>query len=140
MPLFVSENDLEYYINNLSDWINKDLELDKVFNLLMNTKTDLTFYPVGDLVNKLSNYGKDNIIHKDEIKYNKNKNLKIKQFLFDINENRFEIRKNLNVNDETPIIETCETVNKIKEKIDNEILINNIKLIDVKVEQNEKYD
>ena len=106
----------------------------------MKTKTDLTFYPVGDLVNKLSNYGKDNIIHKDEIKYNKNKNLKIKQFLFDINENRFEIRKNLNVNDETPIIETCETVNKIKEKIDNEILINNIKLIDVKVEQNEKYD
>jgi len=140
MPLFVSENDLEYNINNLSDWINKDLELDKVFNLLMKTKTDLTFYPVGDLVNKLSNYGKDNIIHKDEIKYNKNKNLKIKQFLFDINENRFEIRKNLNVNDETPIIETCETVNKIKEKIDNEILINNIKLIDVKVEQNEKYD
>ena len=140
MPLFVSENDLEYYINNLSDWINKDLELDKVFNLLMKTKNDLTFYPVGDLVNKLSNYGKDNIIHKDEIKYNKNKNLKIKQFLFDINENRFEIRKNLNVNDETPIIETCETVNKIKEKIDNEILINNIKLIDVKLEQNEKYD
>ena len=69
----------------------------------MKTKTDLTFYPVGDLVNKLSNYGKDNIIHKDEIKYNKNKNLKIKQFLFDINENRFEIRKNLNVNELAPI-------------------------------------
>lgn len=41
----------------------------------------INFYPVGDLVNKLHNYGKDNILHRDEITYDKNKNLKLTNFL-----------------------------------------------------------
>ena len=43
-------------------------------------KIKLKFYEVGDLVNKLSNVGKDNIIPKKEIGYNKNKNLFIDSF------------------------------------------------------------
>jgi len=65
--------------------LSKNVPFDKVFTSLLKSITPLSFYPVGDLVNKLSNYGKDNIVHRDEIKYNKNKNLKIKQFLIDSN-------------------------------------------------------
>ncbi len=63
--------------------MSKNIPFDKVFTSLLKSVTSLNFYPVGDLVNKLSNYGKDNIIHRDEIRYNKNRNLKIKQFLID---------------------------------------------------------
>lgn len=65
--------------------MSKNVPFDKVFPLIIKNVTEYTFHPVGDLVNKLSNYSKDNIIHRDEIKYNKNKNLKIQQFLTDPN-------------------------------------------------------
>lgn len=44
-------------------------------------ETQLIFYQVGDLVNKLSNEGEDNILPKEKIGYNKNRNLLIGNFL-----------------------------------------------------------
>ena len=89
------------------------MEFDKVFNKLKKNNTELMIYPVGDLVNKLSNFGKDNIVHNDEIKYNKNKNLKIKQFLFDVNKKLKE-----NVNEENQKLQN-EGNNKTDHKIVN---------------------
>jgi hypothetical protein len=44
------------------------------------TYDNFEFYPVGDLVNKIVNDTPDNILHKDEVKYDKNKNLKLNNF------------------------------------------------------------
>jgi hypothetical protein len=39
----------------------------------------MNFYEVGDLVNNFKNNTKDNILPKDQIKYNKNGNMRSKQ-------------------------------------------------------------
>ena len=53
----------------------------KELSKIVDKDIKMKFYLVGDLVNKLSNISKDNIIPKEEIKYNKNGNLLIKNFL-----------------------------------------------------------
>ena len=53
----------------------------KELSKIVDKDIKMKFYLVGDLVNKLSNINKDNIIPKEEIKYNKNGNLLIKNFL-----------------------------------------------------------
>ena len=88
-----------------------------------NLAISLYFYPVGDLVNKLSNDNKDNLVHKDEIKYDKNKNLKLTNFFLKSNKEKY------NVKEESPfkIVDNTNIpkVNSPK----NEILKNKIKEI-----------
>ena len=72
MPLiFKNFDEAEKYLNgdNLNKFINA------AQNLEMN------FYEVGDLVNNFKNNTKDNILPKDKVKYNKNGNLLINNFL-----------------------------------------------------------
>ena len=47
---------------------------------IMDKNLEMKFFLVGDLVNNLNNISKDNIIPRDEINYNKNGNLLIKNF------------------------------------------------------------
>lgn len=60
--------------------MGKELKFDEFVKETEKCLTQLIFYPVGDLVNKLSNQSKDNIIHKDQITYDKNRNLKLNNF------------------------------------------------------------
>ena len=90
----------------------------------MKNRTELYFYPVGDLVNKLSNYGKDNITHKHEIKYDKNKNLKIKHFLSDIknksanqDEEKLMITEKEKKEDSYPELHQFQKQNKVNKEI-----------------------
>ena len=60
----------------------KFLKGGNIDNFINETKKiEMKFYEVGDLVNNLKNNTKDNILPKDEIKYNKNGNLLINIFL-----------------------------------------------------------
>lgn len=72
----------------------------KIEEIIQEKDIKLTFYQVGDLVNKLSNVGKDNILRKEEITYNKNKNLLIDSFIkkgvIDKNKNALPPKINLN--------------------------------------------
>jgi len=72
MPLiFKNFDEAENYLNgeNLNKFINATQSL------------EMNFYEVGDLVNNFKNNTKDNILPKDKVKYNKNGNLLINNFL-----------------------------------------------------------
>ena len=72
MPLiFKNFDEAKKYLNggNLNTFINE------------TKKMEMNFYEVGDLVNNFKNNGKDNILPKDQIKYNKNGNLLLNNFL-----------------------------------------------------------
>jgi putative SOS response-associated peptidase YedK len=72
MPLiFKNFDEAEKYLNgdNLNKFINATQNL------------EMNFYEVGDLVNNFKNNTKDNILPKDKVKYNKNGNLLINNFL-----------------------------------------------------------
>jgi putative SOS response-associated peptidase YedK len=72
MPLiFKNFEEAEKYLNGEN--INRFISETK--------KLEMNFYEVGDLVNNFKNNTKDNILPKDQIKYNKNGNLLINQFL-----------------------------------------------------------
>lgn len=70
---------------------------------------ELTSYPVGDLVSKLSNFGSDNIKHKNEIEYNKNKNFKINKFFKKGLEKKIEGKPPIENNNEVTI--ALESIN-----------------------------
>ena len=60
----------------------KYLKGDNINKFINDTKNlEMKFYEVGDLVNNFKNNTKDNILPKDQITYNKNGNLLIKNFL-----------------------------------------------------------
>jgi len=72
MPLiFKNFDEAEKYLDgkNLNEFINATQNL------------EMNFYEVGDLVNNFKNNTKDNILPKDKVKYNKNGNLLINNFL-----------------------------------------------------------
>lgn len=84
MPLiFKNFDEAEKYLNgdNLNKFINDTQDL------------EMNFYEVGDLVNNFKNNTKDNILPKDKIKYNKNGNLLINNFL---NKSKSEISMSTN--------------------------------------------
>jgi hypothetical protein len=64
----------------LGNYLEYKISFEELFKNVNILNTELNFYEVGDLVNKMSNQGKDNILHKDEVKYDKNKTLKITNF------------------------------------------------------------
>ena len=121
MPLiFKNFDEAKKYLNggNLNNFINE------------TKKIEMSFYEVGDLVNNFKNNGKDNIIPKDQIKYNKNGNLLINNFL---NKSKSEI--SLSSNKKSSYIENKKNelkINKIDEinKRTNSFQKNNIKDID----------
>jgi hypothetical protein len=92
---------------------------------------------VGDLVNKMSNQSKDNIIHKDEIKYDKNKNLKIDMLFGKMKERKSLIDKTRNSEhgEEKEKIKTTTKISlnnlKDKEKSKKEIVMNSKREDDV---------
>lgn len=77
--------------------MNCNYSIDSIKKLIKKAETNLDFYEVGDLVNKLSNQDADNILPVQDLKYNKNKNLKISNF-FCISGNK-EPDKNKIMND-----------------------------------------
>ena len=80
----------------------------KIEEIIQEKDIKLTYYQVGDLVNKLSNVGKDNILRKEEIGYNKNKNLLIDSFVKKgvIDKNKSVLPPKINLNK----INTLETI------------------------------
>lgn len=60
--------------------MEKEIPFEELFEKSYELNVPLHFYPVGDLINKLGNNSKDNILHKDEITYDKNRNLKLTNF------------------------------------------------------------
>ena len=104
MPLiFKNFDEAKKYLNggNLNNFINE------------TKKIEMSFYEVGDLVNNFKNNGKDNIIPKDQIKYNKNGNLLINNFL---NKSNSEI--SLSTNKKNNYIENKKKelkINKVEE-------------------------
>ena len=77
----------------------------------------MKFYLVGDLVNKLSNISKDNIIPKEDIKYNKNGNLLIKNFLSNDKGEKLILKKNENlIKDNKKKLNKINELDNIKEK------------------------
>lgn len=54
--------------------------IDAIKKLTKENPVEIEFYEVGDLVNNLANEGEDNILPEDQLKYNKNRNLKISNF------------------------------------------------------------
>ena len=121
MPLiFKNFDEAKKYLNggNLNTFINE------------TKKMEMNFYEVGDLVNNFKNNGKDNILPKDQIKYNKNGNLLINTFL---NKSKSEI--SLSSNKKNSYIENKKNkfkINKIEEinKRTNSFQKNNLKDID----------
>ena len=64
------------------DEAEKYLDGDNLNKFINETQTlEMNFYEVGDLVNNFKNNTKDNILPKDKVKYNKNGNLLINNFL-----------------------------------------------------------
>ena len=102
MPvIFKNFNEAEKYLNGI--------QIQYFVNQIKDIKLD--FYEVGDLVNNISNNTKDNIMPKEKIKYNKNRNLLINHFLKKSkSDNSFKLIKN-----ETKIDQSTE--NKMKLKI-----------------------
>ena len=85
MPLiFKNFEEAEKFLKgeNLNNFINE------------TKKIEMNFYEVGDLVNNFKNNTKDNILPKDQIKYNINGNLLINNFL---NKSKSEINLNSNI-------------------------------------------
>ena len=146
MPLiFRNFDEAKKYLNggNLNTFIND------------TKKIEMNFYEVGDLVNNFKNNGKDNILPKDQIKYNKNGNLLINNFL---NKSKSEI--SLSSNKKNSYIENKKKelkINKIEEinKRTNSYQKTNIKDIetisnvstvtgltgdDMREEKNKKFD
>lgn len=83
MPVILSS------LKEVNDYLSGDVSLDKI----VNRSVELKFYEVGDLVNKLANTGKENIIPKEDMYYNKNGNYLIKKFLSG-NKNIIKPKKN----------------------------------------------
>ena len=146
MPLiFKNFEEAEKYLNgaNINTFINE------------TKKIEMNFYEVGDLVNNFKNNTKDNILPKDQIKYNKNGNLLINNFL---NKSNSEI--SLSSNKKNNYIENKKKelkINKIEEinKRTNSYQKTNIKDIetisnvstvtgltgdDMREEKNKKFD
>lgn len=71
MPVILSS------LKEVNGYLSGDVTLDKI----VSKNVELKFYEVGDLVNKLSNVGKENVIPKEDIYYNKNGNYLINKFL-----------------------------------------------------------
>ena len=82
----------------------------KELSKIIDNDIKMKFYLVGDLVNKLSNVSKDNIIPIEDIKYNKNGNLLIKNFLTEEKGEKLILKKNENL-----IKENKKYLNKINE-------------------------
>ena len=110
----------------------KFLKGGNIDNFINETKKiEMKFYEVGDLVNNLKNNTKDNIIPKDEIKYNKNGNLLINIFFnksnseIDLNSN---VKKNYTENKKNEL-----KINKINEinKRNNSYQKSNLKDVDI---------
>jgi hypothetical protein len=99
--------------------------------LHLSEKLDLPLdpYPVGDLVSKLSNYGPENIIHKDKIKYDKNKNLKLSNFFINKKEESKENQKmseGIEKKDDEKIkLEKSSELNEINNLDNNQCIILN---------------
>lgn len=74
MPVILSS------LDEANKYLDESISVEDIFKDY-DTKIKLKYYEVGDLVNKLSNVGKDNIIPKKDIGYNKNKNLFIDSFI-----------------------------------------------------------
>lgn len=70
----------------MNSYLEDKLPYEDLFHKVEKENVPLEFYPVGDLVNKLSNQGSDNILHKEEIKYDKNKNWKLTCFFSNKND------------------------------------------------------
>ena len=104
MPLiFKNFEEAEKYLNgaNINTFINETQNI------------EMKFYEVGDLVNNFKNNTKDNILPKDQVKYNKNGNLLINNFL---NKTKTEI--SLSSNKKNNYIENKKKelkINKIEE-------------------------
>ena len=121
MPLiFKNFEEAEKYLNgaNINTFINE------------TKKIEMNFYEVGDLVNNFKNNTKDNILPKDQIKYNKNGNLLINNFL---NKSNSEI--SLSSNKKNNYIENKKKelkINKFEEinKRTNSFQKSNLKYID----------
>ncbi len=82
----------------------------KELSIIIDKDIKMKFYLVGDLVNKLSNVSKDNIIPIEDIKYNKNGNLLIKNFLNEEKGEKLILKKNENL-----IKENKKYLNKINQ-------------------------
>ena len=110
----------------------KFLKGGNIDNFINETKKiEMKFYEVGDLVNNLKNNTKDNILPKDEIKYNKNGNLLINIFL---NKSKSEIDLNSNVKKNYVKNKKNELkINKIDEinKRNNSYQKSNLKDVDI---------
>lgn len=144
MPLILDEKLLEEYLENKSSF----LEILEKFN---KSKIELESYPVGDLINKLSNQTKDNILHKDEIKYDKNKNLKLNNFFkikseivdtslekdpkIYLERKTINIEQNKSENNKSITTELNDNKAEIKEQISKTEKKGKMKLEDLKVEK-----
>ena len=121
MPLiFKNFEEAEKYLKGES--INKFINETK--------KLEMKFYEVGDLVNNFKNNTKDNILPKDQIKYNKNGNLLINNFF-----NKSKSNKSLSSNKKNNYIENKKKelkINKVEEinKRTNSFQKSNLKDID----------
>jgi len=97
------------------------MPLEKILNLSDELDFSLVPYPVGDLVSKLSNFGPENIIHKDKINFDKNKNLKLSNFFIKKKEDLQEtqkIREEGNINNDDKLCELNVTgIQSSKSKI-----------------------
>ena len=121
MPLiFKNFEEAEKYLKgeNINKFINE------------TKKLEMNFYEVGDLVNNFKNNTKDNILPKDQIKYNKNGNLLINNFF-----NKSKSNKSLSSNKKNNYIENKKKelkINKVEEinKRTNSFQKSNLKDID----------
>ena len=121
MPLiFKNFEEAEKYLKgeNINKFINE------------TKKLEMKFYEVGDLVNNFKNNTKDNILPKDQIKYNKNGNLLINNFF-----NKSKSNKSLSSNKKNNYIENKKKelkINKVEEinKRTNSFQKSNLKDID----------
>jgi putative SOS response-associated peptidase YedK len=89
----------------------------KELSKIVDKDIKMKFYLVGDLVNKLSNVSKDNIIPIEDIKYNKNGNLLIKNFLTEEKGEKLILKKNENlIKDNKKNLNKINELENIKEK------------------------
>lgn len=113
-PMFINENLMEEWINikNLTHY-EEVLNKIKAFN---TNKDDLclSYRIVGNLVNKLSNKGEDCIIHKEDLKYDKNKNYTLKGFYDKVKVlDKNETSKSPKKNNPDPLETKIEKLNKL---------------------------
>jgi len=91
--IIISRDYLKYKLSN------RELE-----NKLINFNILLESYPIGDLVENLNNDTEDNIIHRDEIKYDKNKNSKITFFFPRKKKDDIKIEDNFGISDDSNLV------------------------------------